>query len=150
MYCVSTAPNVHCVFIPLNPHCASTPLVKFTLCVHPSRIHACSKCTLCIHTPKMHTVRLPLYEIDTVYPSPLLTPNAHCVSTPPNSHCACYYLVDKNVMWVQVHCRIYNTLSRLGKRTDSEERETHALKMNCIGFMVERCVKDGPDSILKL
>ena len=49
-----------------------------------------------------------------------------------------------------MHCSIYNSLSRLGKRTDSEERETHALKMNCIGFMVERCVKDGPDSILKL
>ena len=49
-----------------------------------------------------------------------------------------------------MHCSIYNTLSRLGKRTDSEERETHALKMHCIGFMVERCVKDGPDSILKL
>ena len=73
--------------------------------------------------------------------------NAHCVS---NSHCACYYLVAKNVMWTQVHCSIYNTLSRLGKRTDSEERETHALKMHCIGFIVERCVKDGPDSILKL
>ena len=54
------------------------------------------------------------------------------------------------VMWIQVHSSIYNTLSRLGKRTDSEERETHALKMHCIGFMVERCVKDGPDSILKL
>ena len=49
-----------------------------------------------------------------------------------------------------MHCSICHTLSRLGKRTDSEERETQALKMNCIGFMVERCVKDGPDSILKL
>ena len=49
-----------------------------------------------------------------------------------------------------MHSSIYHTLSCLGKRTDSEERETQALKMNCIGFMVERCVKDGPDSILKL
>ena len=98
---------------------------------HPSTMYTSVsiplKCTLCIHHSKFTL----------------------CLH-PSNSHCACYYLVAKNVMWIQVHCSIYNTLSRLGKRTDSEERETHALKMNCIGFMVERCVKDGPDSILKL
>jgi hypothetical protein len=47
------------------------------------------------------------------------------------------------------HSSVCKVLRLLGKRMEGEGREKQAMKMHCVGFVMERSAKSGPESILK-
>ena len=59
-------------------------------------------------------------------------------------------LQSSNPDLLPAHSSVCKVLRLLGERMEGEGREKQAMKMHCIGFVVERCAKSGVDSILKM
>ena len=48
------------------------------------------------------------------------------------------------------HMSVCKVLRLLGERMEGAGRETHSLKLHCVGFVMGQCAKNGVNGVLKL